>query len=200
MEPLVKGIISGITISLMIGPIFFALADITITKGWRCGFSYIAGVLISDLILIFFVETAFHRFSFEALKTPIGLIGGSVLILFGLITFVTEVNLKAPDVTTIQTLTKAFLKGVSINLFNPFVTLWWITMYTTVSIKYQNLSDRSLFYGGILSMVFLFDILKMRFAYYLREHLTVSGLNKLKKVVGIFLFIFGATMIWRVLF
>jgi threonine/homoserine/homoserine lactone efflux protein len=45
MEPLLKGIISGITISFLIGPIFLALADITITKGWRSGLSYIAGVL-----------------------------------------------------------------------------------------------------------------------------------------------------------
>ena len=52
MEPLLKGIISGITISLLIGPIFFALVELTIFKGWRCGLLYVFGVLISDVILI----------------------------------------------------------------------------------------------------------------------------------------------------
>ena len=57
MEPLFKGIISGITISFLIGPIFFALADITISKGWKCGLSYVFGVLLSDVIIIYLVET-----------------------------------------------------------------------------------------------------------------------------------------------
>ncbi|HQG37545.1 MAG TPA: hypothetical protein PLK15_00330 [Chitinophagales bacterium] len=59
MEPLLKGIIAGITISLMIGPIFLALADITISKGWRSGMAYIAGILITDFIFIYLVETIF---------------------------------------------------------------------------------------------------------------------------------------------
>ena len=64
MEPLIKGIITGITISLMIGPIFLALADITISKGWRSGMAYIAGILVADLVFIYLVETIFNHLSF----------------------------------------------------------------------------------------------------------------------------------------
>lgn len=199
MEPLIKGIISGVTISLMIGPIFLALADITITKGWRCGLSYIVGILVSDLLLIYLVETIFHSLSFESLQTPIGLVGGALLILFGVVTFVAEVKLKAPDVTTVKTLAEAFLKGVTINVFNPFVTVWWVTMYSTIAINYHTSFDKVLFYGGILAMVFVFDLLKMRFAYYLKQHLNSSTLVKVKKIVGVCLFIFGTAMVVRVL-
>lgn len=94
MQPLIKGIIAGITISLMIGPIFLALADITISKGWRSGMAYIAGILVADLVFIYLVETIFNRLSFEELKTPITLIGGAVLILFGVVTFVSKGKFK----------------------------------------------------------------------------------------------------------
>jgi threonine/homoserine/homoserine lactone efflux protein len=195
MEPLLKGIIAGITISLMIGPIFLALADITISKGWRSGMAYIAGILITDFIFIYLVETIFNHLSFEDLKTPIALIGGAVLILFGVITFISKVNLKSPDVTSVKTLIGAFLKGFTLNLFNPFVAIWWITMYTTIAINYPSRVDKGLFYGGILAMVFLFDLVKMRFSYYLKQHLTTEKLQWLKKIVGVCLIGFGAFML-----
>jgi threonine/homoserine/homoserine lactone efflux protein len=198
MEPLLKGIISGITISFLIGPIFLALADITITKGWRSGLSYIAGVLISDIVLIYLVETILQQFPFDSIKTQIGIVGGIMLIVFGIVTYFAKATLKAQDVTSVKTLFQAFLKGVSLNMFNPFVTVWWITMYTTITINYDTFTDRFLFYFGILFMVFLFDLLKMRFAYYLKQRLTENNLSVIKKVVGACLFVFGVVMIVKV--
>ena len=198
MEPLLKGIISGITISFLIGPIFLALADITITKGWRSGLSYIAGVLISDIVLIYLVETILQQFPFDSIKTQIGIVGGIMLIAFGIVTYFAKATLKAQDVTSVKTLFQAFLKGVSLNMFNPFVTVWWITMYTTVTINYDTFTDRFLFYFGILFMVFLFDLLKMRFAYYLKQRLTENNLSVIKKVVGACLFVFGVVMLVKV--
>lgn len=199
MEPLFKGIISGITISFLIGPIFFALADITITKGWKCGLSYVFGVLISDVVLIYLVETILQQFPFDSIKTEVGIIGGVLLIIFGIATFLSKSTVKALDVTSVKTLAGAFLKGVTINVFNPFVTVWWITMYTTVSIHYDLLTQKSLFYFGILLMVFLFDLLKMQFAYFLKQRLTANNLSTVKKVVGVCLFSFGLIMIVKVM-
>lgn len=199
MEPLFKGIISGITISFLIGPIFFALADITISKGWKCGLSYVFGVLLSDVIIIYLVETILQQFTFDSIKTEIGLVGGVLLIIFGVATFLAKTNIKSLDVTNVKTLVGAFAKGVTINIFNPFVTVWWITMFTTVTIYYVHFSEKFLFYFGILLMVFLFDLLKMRFAYFLKQKLTANNLNKVKKVVGVCLFIFGLMMIVKVI-
>ena len=199
MEPLFKGIISGITISFLIGPIFFALADITISKGWKCGLSYVFGVLLSDVIIIYLVETILQQFPFDSIKTAVGLIGGVLLIIFGIATFLSKTSIKALDVTNVRTLLGAFVKGVTINIFNPFVTVWWITMFTTVTIYYVHFSEKFLFYFGILLMVFLFDLLKMRFAYFLKQKLTANNLNKVKKFVGVCLFVFGLMMIVKVL-
>ncbi|HNC71042.1 MAG TPA: LysE family transporter [Chitinophagales bacterium] len=199
MEPLIEGLIAGITVSFLIGPIFFALAEITMTKGWRCGLAYVFGVIISDVVLIYAIEKVLNIFPFDdALKFKIGIIGGILLIVFGLSVFLTKANIKQYDVTNVKTLLGAFAKGVTINVFNPFVTVWWITMYSTISINYTVLSDKIVFYFAILLMVFLFDLLKMRFAYYLKQKLTVQKLSIVKKGVGICLFIFGLAMIIKV--
>ncbi len=199
MEPLIEGLIAGITVSFLIGPIFFALAEITMTKGWRCGLAYVFGVIISDVVLIYAIEKVLNIFPFDdALKFKIGIIGGILLIVFGLSVFLTKANIKQYDVTNVKTLLGAFAKGVTINVFNPFVTVWWITMYSTISINYIALNDKIVFYFAILLMVFLFDLLKMRFAYYLKQKLTVQELSIVKKGVGICLFIFGLAMIIKV--
>jgi threonine/homoserine/homoserine lactone efflux protein len=154
--------------------------------------------LISDIVLIYLVETILQQFPFDSIKTQIGVIGGIMLIVFGIVTYFAKATLKAQDVTSVKTLFQAFLKGVSLNMFNPFVTVWWITMYTTITINYDTFTDRFLFYFGILFMVFLFDLLKMRFAYYLKQRLTETNLSVIKKVVGACLFVFGVVMIVKV--
>jgi len=199
MEALLKGIVSGITVSFLIGPIFFALVELTISKGWRSGLFYIFGVLISDVVLIYAVETILIQFSFDNIKSHVGLVGGILLIIFGMVTFFAKASTQATNITNIKTLFQSFLKGVTINIFNPFVTIWWITMYTTISINYISITNKIFFYFGVLIMVFLFDLLKMRFAYYLKQHLTLDKLLIVKKIVGICLFIFGVVMIFKVI-
>ncbi len=198
MEPLIKGIISGITVSFMIGPIFFALMELTISKGWRCGFFYVLGVLISDVVLIYAVETILVQFPFDNIKSHVGLVGGILLIIFGLVTFFAKASMQSADITNIKTLLQSFFKGVTINVLNPFVTIWWITMYSTITIAYEVVLDKFLFYFGVLLMVFLFDLLKIRFSYYLKQKLTADNLIVVKKVVGVCLLVFGVVMIVRV--
>ena len=72
-------------------------------------------------------------------------------------------------------------------------------MYSTISIYYNSNTDKIFFYFGILLIVFLFDLLKMRFAYYLKQHLTLDKLLIVKKIVGVCLFIFGVVMIFKVI-
>ena len=198
MEPLIKGILSGITVSFMIGPIFFALMELTISKGWRSGIFYTLGVIISDVVLIYAIETILHQFNFDSIKSHVGIVGGIILILFGIVTFFAKTSVESSDVQNIKTYFQAFLKGVTINVFNPFVTIWWIAMYTSTAMFYVCFADKFLFYFGILLMVFLFDLLKIRFSYYLKQKLTADNLIVVKKVVGVCLMVFGVVMIVKV--
>ncbi len=198
MSPLAQGILSGITVSLLIGPIFFGLVDLTITKGWRSGLAYVAGILFIDIILIALIENLLNQFDFYALRQPIGIVGGILLIIFGIVVFKAKASTDHAPIEDIKTLFQAFVKGIVINVLNPFVTVWWITMYTTFTINYLVFLDKVQFYFGILLMVFVFDLIKIRFAYFLKQKLTIEKLSYVKKIAGVCLFVFGIVMIVKV--
>ncbi len=199
MDAILKGLISGITISVLIGPIFIALVDITISKGWRSSLFYVLGIIISDLILIAFLNQLLQYFPFEQYKVYIGWIGGVVLLFFGLITFFSNSSIVHADIRDIKTYFGAFIKGITINILNPFVVLWWIGIQTTlISFSYSNM-EKSAYYSALLSMVFLFDLLKIRFAYFIKNRLTIEKLSIVKRIAGVCLFVFGILMIIRML-
>lgn len=198
MEVAVKGLILGVTISFLIGPIFFGLVDITISKGWKSGLAYIMAVIFTDVLFIVAINKLFSQLNFEDYKFYIGLVGGIILMFFGLITFFAKASLKSIDIEDIKTISGAFFKGVVINGLNPFVIIWWIGLYTSTSILGYTFSDKFIYYFCILLMVFLFDLLKMRFAYYLKTRLSIEKIGIVKKVAGVALFLFGIVMITKI--
>ncbi|MDB5226538.1 MAG: Lysine exporter protein [Bacteroidota bacterium] len=199
MDVIIKGILSGITISLLIGPIFIALVDITLTKGWRSALFYVSGVIISDIVLIYFLNELLSVFVFDQYKLYVGWIGGLVLLMFGAITFFANPNVEHANIENIKTYFGAFFKGVTINVLNPFVVLFWVGIYSTLAtFNYSNL-EKAAYYGSLLSMVVVFDMLKIRFAYFLKYRFSTQKLSIVKKVAGVCLFVFGIVMIVKVM-
>ncbi|HMU98453.1 MAG TPA: LysE family transporter [Chitinophagales bacterium] len=199
MEVALKGISIGVMVSFLIGPIFLGLIDITITRGWKSGLAYILAIIVSDAALIILINEIFTEIHIEKFKFYVGLIGGIILMLFGVITFISKTNLKGVDTENVKTIGGAFLKGVSINLTNPFVIVWWMGLYTATAVQGYTSNEKFIYYFFILFTIFFFDLLKMRFGYYLKYNLSVEKLSMFKKLVGISLFIFGIVMMLRVL-
>ncbi len=199
LDAVFKGVLTGITVSFLIGPIFFALMELTIRKGWRSGLFYVWGVILSDVVLIYFLYKLMQRFDFTQYKFYIGLIGGAVLMVFGALTYYSKSDMQAVHIENIKTYIGAFLKGVTINLLNPFVVVWWIGVHTTIKAFDYTLTEQLGFYFSVLFMVFLFDLVKIRFAYYLKQRLQAHKLIWIKKIAGVCLFMFGVAMIIRVL-
>jgi threonine/homoserine/homoserine lactone efflux protein len=198
MDPIIKGIISGVTISLMIGPIFFALVDLTISKGWKAGFIYVWGVILSDVVMIPFINSFIGIFDLNGqYKLYMGFIGGSLLILFGIFNFFVRGNIQNLVDLDIKTIAGAFMKGVTINVLNPFVWIWWVGVYTAISPFDYDQPDKFLYYFFLLLMVFLFDLVKIRFAYYLKQRMSIDNLHVVKQVAGVCLFVFGVLLIYR---
>ncbi|MFN8238354.1 MAG: LysE family transporter [Chitinophagales bacterium] len=198
LDAVIKGVLTGITVSFLIGPIFFALMELTIRKGWRSGIFYVWGVILSDVFLIYFLYRLMQHFDFTQYKFYIGLIGGAVLMVFGALTYYSRSDMHAVHIENIRTYIGALLKGVTINLLNPFVVVWWIGVHTTIKAFDYTLPEQLGFYCSVLFMVFLFDLVKIRFAYYLKNRLQAHKLIWVKKIAGACLLLFGVLMIIRV--
>ena len=53
IEPILKGLLLGLILSISIGPVIFAIIKQSLTNGKRSGYAFVAGVSSSDFVLLF---------------------------------------------------------------------------------------------------------------------------------------------------
>ena len=82
----------GCFLSIMIGPVFFLLLEISITKGIRAALLFDLGVLLSDVFYIFIA--LFFAFQVRSLQDNVllGFIGGGVFVGYGFFQLVYKKN------------------------------------------------------------------------------------------------------------
>lgn len=90
VDLLIKGIFLGLTLSILVRPIIFALLQTAIERGFRAGAMVGFGVWVSDIMYIllayFGVSYIVTITKYEGFEEILGTIGGLVLIGFGLST------------------------------------------------------------------------------------------------------------------
>ena len=158
-----EGFSVGLLLSALIGPVFFALIQASLTNGFRYAATLATGILASDLIyvLITFFGIKFIA-GFESFQTYLGYGGGLILIGFGISSIlkkkVNRPNSGGIDLPRAKKRT-AFAKGFGINGINPFVMLFWISIASVVQLKESfTQSDFLLYYVGISSRKLIFYV------------------------------------------
>ena len=88
VEAILKGLALGVVLALSVGPIIFTIIKQSITVGHKGGFSFVAGVWLSDIILVTLsnVFTEWVARLLEHQKT-IGYAGSGFLIAMGVYFF-----------------------------------------------------------------------------------------------------------------
>lgn len=203
-----EGIGLGITLAILTGPAFFALLQTSIRNGYKSGIAFAIGVLISDtaLILLSYLG-ALRLFSDPGNNFIIGIIGGTILIMFGIFNIFQKHPLELEEgKETIQMNTHnrlnhslTALKGFGINLINPFVILFWIGVVSVESTRYDfsHIHVIALFSATLLT-VFSTDILKSMAAHKITSFLNPNILLWVNRIAGIILIISGVSLIWKV--
>ncbi len=196
----------GLALSVLVGPLLFALVQTGIEKGIRAGIIMGLGIWLSDLL---FISGAYWGVShimaiteMDHFEFYLGGIGGIILIVIGIATMLT----RPPAVENASSSSKGSsyfalaMKGFAINTFNPFTVLFWISMMSTVVLK-DDLSglEAFLFFGGIMGTVIFFDSLKVVLAKMIRKKLKPVYILRMRQVSGAALLIFGIVLMIRVI-
>src|SRR5664279_3485462 len=97
VEAILKGLALGVVLALSVGPIIFTIIKQSITVGHKGGFSFVAGVWLSDIILVVlsnvFTEWVARLLQYQKM---IGYGGSSFLIAMGIyFFFFKKVHLKS---------------------------------------------------------------------------------------------------------
>lgn len=205
MHPFLQGIILGLTLSALLGPALFTLLQTSIHRGLKSGMFLAIGIFLSDLSVVYLsLLGALQLISQKNNYMIAGIIGGSILIGFGIYTFLHKIHLEdnneGIEIRVPGPLTY-ILKGFFLNIMNPFVWFFWISAMVGVSATYG--ADKHgiiIFFAGTLATVFGADVLKVFIAHRIKDHLNAKILVRVNHFVGLLLIVFGIFLIIRVLF
>ena len=203
-----EGILLGVFLAFSIGPAFFALLNTGISYGFKSGAALAFGIFFSDLFFVLVTVSLVHFGMADLMTDPkhqafLGVIGGVVLIVYGAFHFVNS-NVKVHDDKLEIKTPKPYLlliKGFFLNMFNPFVWIFWIATTTAISGKYEfHLSRIIIFFASVLSVVISTDLLKTFVAHKIKKILNAKMLLRVRHVSGGLLIVFGMYLIYKVFF
>jgi threonine/homoserine/homoserine lactone efflux protein len=201
MEIIFNGIIYGITLAFLIGPVFFTIIQTSIERGFTSGIFVAIGVSLSDIFYICISYLGLLQFLDNGdSKVFLAYGGGAVLLLFGFYyIFIKSKRLINFDLKTItyHSPGKLILKGFVINGLSPMVLFFWIAMVSvaTTQLGYNTLNEIGIYFTSIVVTVFTTDLIKARLADKLRALITQRFVRILNIVLGLALVGFGFRLI-----
>jgi len=207
MNAFFEGTLLGLSLAFLFGfgPAFFALVQTGIYRGFFQGILLAFGIFLNDLLIVSLsiFGAASIMGNMENFKT-IGIIGGILLIFFGIFTYGRKTTVEdAEDKAEIKEPHPIIYigKGFLLNAVNPFVWIFWVSIIVGVTAQYSaNTTKLILFFTGTLSVVLLTDIIKTFAASRLTKIITDKFLILINKVAGVAISLFGVFLIFRSIF
>lgn len=200
-----NGILLGLLISVLIGPVFFMLIHVSMKEGFRSAMALDAGILLSDAFCIVIAWLGMARLLEDPMNKQIFIVAGSiVLIVLGVLKLrkprqkpASDSEIKIRKSNPLWLLIQGFIY----NLLNPSTLIFWITTVGGAVTYYQN--DTTQIYtqfGATLSVVLGIDLMKAWFAKKMGKFMTPVIFRKLNIYIGIIFVIFGIALIVRLIF
>lgn len=202
---LLNGIQFGVVLAFLIGPVFFAIIQASVEKGFWVGVLVAIGVSISDIIYVLVCYLGLSAFvTGPGVNLYMGLAGGLILLAFGsyhLFVKSRQGYVNQPAEVGEKYTIRYVLKGFLINSMSPMVPVFWIGAITvaTVDFGYTSPVDFAIFFVGVLVTALLTDIGKAYLAGKLREWITHRLLSLMNVAVGLILIVFGGRLMYTAL-
>ena len=211
VEPILKGLLLGLILSISIGPVIFAIIKQSLTNGKRSGYAFVAGVSSSDFILLFICNVFTSLFNLVLNhKSSIALAGAGFLLLMGLYTlFFKKLKLENMGIDgvnkaiRIKDLVSSYFSGFLMNTLNPSVFLFWFAWTAAINTSADDTPNpfqyKLIVFGTCLGFVLLSDLIKVFLAGKLRPRLTEKNLLWINRISGMIILIFSAALLYSAL-
>jgi len=197
---IVNGITLGLVLMISVGPVIFSIIKQSLNNGREGGFSFIAGVWLSDILLII-VSNAFSElvtYMMEYRKI-LGMVGSIFLLLMGVFyVFFKKIKLQNPEGGIVKftrtDILRIFSSGFLLNTLNPNVFLFWLGTATAFASEYS-FNERIIIFSICLIINVSADIVKVLMAGKLRTRLTLHNITLINKISGTILIGFGIALL-----
>lgn len=209
IDAFLKGLAISLLLVFSVGPVIFTIIKQSINHGRRGGFSFIAGVWLSDVIWVVlsnsFSEAVKALLNF---KTPIGIAGSMFLIgmgiYFAFIKKITPRRLQEPTEIAGDEITPTgkkttnyfaiFSSGFLINTLNPAVIAFWVAMAVSLASEYS-LNQRIIIFTTCLGINMLADVGKVLGAGSIGKKLSDKNILRINRISGFLYLAFGVAIL-----
>jgi threonine/homoserine/homoserine lactone efflux protein len=202
IKAIISGIGFGLVLTVITGPVFFALIKTSIEKGFHAGVALALGVVTSDVVfvgaLLFgsqYIDVSDHA------KLIAGVVGAVILFTLGLYYLFkkAEVNYDNKVPTGINR-AGYFLKGFLMCIFNPTLLFHWTVVIGAASTTFLVGTPHRSFHIAVMFLTILIvqfgmDTTKAFYADKLRDKISVKLIHRLNEVAGIALIIASLVLI-----
>jgi len=193
IQTFLLGLMIGLTGALVPGPTLVATINASVRGGWATGLRISAGhafveacIFILIILGIGSIETTRHY------STGIAIIGGTALLLFGILTLRSAGN-AIPVGKAESAVANPYLAGFLTSIANPYFWMWWLTVGSALLLT----AAQNAFY---FSVAFLAGHWLADFGWYTVVSASIHQGRKIfderayawvLRICGIFLMIFG---------
>jgi threonine/homoserine/homoserine lactone efflux protein len=199
-----NGLLTGLTLQLAIGPVFFFIVNLTLQKTIYDGFAAVIAVTLVDFIYIALtIFGAGQLVEKRKIKSILGIISSIVLVLFGAIiiknvmgmNILFEIN-NLDDNSILGSFVTTFL----LTILSPMTIVFWTSLFATKAIE-NNYSKRELpLFGlgaGLATFIFMgFAVILFSL---LRTAVPIMLMQALNILVGCLLIIYGSSRFIKIL-
>jgi threonine/homoserine/homoserine lactone efflux protein len=201
MDIVAKGVVSGIVLAFLIGPVFFTIIQTSIERGFSKGVLVAIGVSASDAVYIVFSYLGLSTLiADQSMQEYLGYAGGIVLVSFGIYyLFVKSKKLVYHPANPPKQagFFRYLAKGFVINGISPMVLVFWIGTVglATSEFGYTTTMQASIYFSTIVATVFITDVIKAKLADKLRILITTRFIRILNITLGIVFIAFGIRLL-----
>jgi threonine/homoserine/homoserine lactone efflux protein len=210
IAPILKGLLLGLILSISIGPVIFAILKQSLTNGHKAGYVFVAGVSISDIVLLFICNffTGFFTLALSH-KALIAMLGAGFLLVMSVYTlFFKKIVFEGGEDSKEKLMSKrdlvsTFLSGFFMNTLNPSVFLFWFAWTAAIVADAAAASNPSNYKAVVFITCLVFvlasDIVKVVLSEKLRPKLNTKNLHLINQIAGVILIGFGVFLFYGAL-
>ena len=203
----IPAILLGIALSFTIGPVFFTILEISVSKGFKAAVFFNIGVVFSEVVFFAVAYASTSNLLNSIQENPSWkILGGVLLAFYAGITLLgmyqnkekkEQQNLfKSPPPS--PNLIKNLIKGFGLNIINFAVLVFWILIVANYAPGFQDSQYKMIvFFLVIVGTYFTIDLGKIYLAQQLKTSLTDSVIAKIKLIVNAIILIIGLVLIFE---
>ncbi|MBI4036110.1 LysE family transporter [Candidatus Daviesbacteria bacterium] len=202
MNIFINGLLTGLTLQLAIGPVFFFIINLALQRSFIDGFAGVLAVTLVDYLYISLAIVGIGKLiEHKKVKKPFGIISSGVLIILGSLILKGAVNGNTLNILTIAStgILTSFTSVFLITISSPQTIVTFTSLFTAKAVEYNYTRKELLIFGlGTGFATFLFMGLSVMIFSLIKGTVPALLIQLLNGIVGGLLIGYGILRFWKI--